>query len=350
MRPTYCTRDDVKSALDIRETARANQKIDRHIVAASESVEKLCHRVFYPHITTRYFEWPDPARSRAWRLYLAQHDLISVSDLGVRGGASLSSSSYLLEPVNSGPPYTRVEIDTASTASGSFGGAVGTQRAVRITGTYGYRDESAASGTLGVPTNTSDTTITVTDSSVIGAGSTLVIGTERLVVSGKTLADTGATLSTALTASAANVGVVVSDPSLVEVGESILIDTERMIVDDKAGSTLLVRRAVDGSVLAAHSGSAVVYAPRFLAVERGALGTTAAVHNEGDEISVVTYPQLIQSLAIAESLNGIQQDNSGWARVVGSGDNERESSGKGLADLRDRVYWAYGRTNRKLAV
>lgn len=350
MRPTYATREDVKSALDIRETARANQRIDRYVEAASKAVETLCHRVFYPHFTTRYFEWPDPDRSRAWRLWFGQHDMIDVTDLGVRGGASIPSSSYLLEPINSGPPFTHIEVDTASANSGSFGGAIGIQRAVRVTGMFGYQNTSDAAGTLGASATAADTTLLVSDSSVIGVGSTLILGDERVVVSGRTQAATGATLDAPLTASLANVGVQVTDASLIAVGESLLIGTERMIVDDKAGNTLVVRRAVDGSILAVHSVSDVVYAPRFLAVQRGELGTTAAVHNQDDTISVVTYPALVRSLTIAEALVSISQDASSWARVVGGGDNEREASGKGLKILREEVYWAHGRQARKMAI
>lgn len=350
MRPTYATREDVKSALDIRETARANQRLDRHIQAASDAVDSLCHRVFYPHLTTRYFEWPDPDRSRAWRLWFGQHDMIDVTDLGVRGGASIPSSSYLLEPINSGPPFTHIEVDTASPDAGSFGGAIGIQRAVRVTGMFGYKNEYDAAGTLGASATANATSVSISDSSAVGVGSTLIVGTERMVVSGRTQAATGATLAAPLTASLADVGVQVTDASLIAVGESLLVGTERMIVDDKAGNTLVVRRGVDGSVLAVHSLSDIVYAPRVLAVQRGDLGTSATVHNQDDAVSVVTYPALVRSLTIAEALVAISQDSSAWARVVGGGDNEREASGKSIKTLRDEVYWAHGRSARKSAI
>jgi hypothetical protein len=350
MLPTYCTRDDVKSALDIQETARANEKIDRHVQSASRAVDSLCHRVFYPHYTTRYFEWPDPNRGRAWRLWFNQHDVISITDLGVRGGASLPVLSYLLEPVNSGPPFTHVEIDTSAANSGSFGGAAGSQRAVRLTGWFGYQDEQELVCELAAPAAAGDTTITVSNGTGLGYGSTLVIGAERVIVTGKTLADTGATLAGNLTASLAQTGVTVSDASLLNVGETLLINTERVVIDDIAGNLLLVRRGVDGSVLAAHTGSVALYAPRFLSVERAALGTSATVHNTTDPVSRVVYPGLVRDLAIAEALNGILQDASGWARTAGSGDNEREASGKGIRTLRDDCYWKHGRQARKMAI
>lgn len=350
MRPAYCTREDVKNSLDVRETARANDRVDRAIQAAADSVDSLCHRVFYPHITTRYFDWPDPNRSRAWRLWLNQHDLISVSDLGVRGGASLLPASYFLEPINSGPPFTHVEIDTASGSSGSFGGGVGTQRGVRITGTWGYRDTSDLAGALAGSTNMAVTSVIVTDSSRIGVGSTIVVGTERMLVTERTLAATGATLAADVPASLAATGIQVSDASLIRVGESLLLDTERIMVDDKAGNLLLVRRSVDGSVLAAHTGTPALYAPRQLTVERGALGTSATVHNAADAVRLVTYPQLVRTLAIAEAMNILAQDQSSWARTAGSGDNEREVSGKGIRSLRDDTYWTHGRQARKMAI
>lgn len=57
-RPCYATREQVKQALDIKESARSDLQIDIAIEAASDSVDGLLHRVFYPQVMTRYFDWP----------------------------------------------------------------------------------------------------------------------------------------------------------------------------------------------------------------------------------------------------------------------------------------------------
>src|SRR3546814_15022627 len=57
---TYASREDVKRALDIAETARADDQIDRALSSASDSMESLLNRRFYPEIRTQAFDWPDP--------------------------------------------------------------------------------------------------------------------------------------------------------------------------------------------------------------------------------------------------------------------------------------------------
>ena len=54
----YCTREDVKRALDVKETVQSNGQIDRRIAASTDSIEGLCHRRFYPWTGTRYLDWP----------------------------------------------------------------------------------------------------------------------------------------------------------------------------------------------------------------------------------------------------------------------------------------------------
>lgn len=49
--PVYCTRQDVKRALDVHETARSNGQVDRAVEAASRTIEGVLHRRFYPNST-----------------------------------------------------------------------------------------------------------------------------------------------------------------------------------------------------------------------------------------------------------------------------------------------------------
>jgi hypothetical protein len=108
-------------------------------------------------------------------------------------------------------------------------------------------------------------------------------------------------------------------------------------------------------VLASHTGS-TIYALRRLVVERGALGTTAATHLIAAPIVKHVVPGTIRLLAIAESLTTVQQEGAGYARIVGSGDknfnssNARLAAGVGLNDLREQVYATFGRKARTRAV
>lgn len=342
----YCTREDVKSSSDFKETARNNVQVDRAIEAASRSIESFLHRKFYPTVATRYFPFPNSQYARPWRLWLDADELISVTTL-TSAGVAISSNDYFLEPANSGPPFTYIELDLDSSAA--FGGASTHQRSIAIAGVFGHSADEESAGALAEALDSSETGVDVTDSAVIGVGQIIKADSERMIVTGKTMLTTGQTLQTPLTASAANVLVAVTTGSAYNTGETILLDSERMLIEDIAGNNLIVKRAYDGSVLAAHSGS-TIYAPRTLIVQRGALGTTAASHNTSTSIVKHVVPGLVHELAVAESVNAVVQESAGYARASGSGDNQQELIRIGLDDIRDRAYTAYGRKVRSRAV
>lgn len=343
----YATREDVKSALDSKETARNNAQIDRALESASRSVENDLNRRFYPIVATRYFPWPNWQYAWPWRLWLDYDELISVTAL-VSGGVTISSSDYFLEPVNTGPPFTSVEIDLGS--SSAFNVRDTFQRSIAITGTFGYSaDEEPAGALAAAITTTSATTCNVTDSSLIGVGQILKIDSERLVVTAKNMLTTAQTLQTPVNAVLSDVTIAVTTGSSYAVGEVILLDSERMLIVDISGNNLTVKRAWDGSVLASHAGS-TIYAARTLTVQRGALGTTAATHLIAAAITKHVVPGLVKDLCIAEAVNQIQQETSGYARTVGSGDSSRLATGGGLDDIRSRAYATYGRKARIRAV
>ncbi|MFI9200162.1 hypothetical protein [Streptomyces sp. NPDC053048] len=346
----YATREDVKEALDFKETARSNRRIDRALESASRSVEGLLHRRFYPQTATRYWDWPNEQTARPWRLWLDDSELISLTTLS-SGGTAIAASSYNLEPNRSGPPYNRIELKLSTSAA--FGGGSTHQRDITVTGLWGYRNDETLVADVDEAMTASETDLDLTTSAGVGVGSVLRIGSERLLVTGKAMKDTGVNIdaSDSLTASAADVSITVSTltgaPALDEV---ILIGSERMLVVDVAGSVLTVKRAWDGSVLAAHAANADIYAPRTLTVTRGALGTTAATMSAGDDVYRWDPPGPVRELTIAEALTALQQGQAGYARVVGSGEAQREASGRGLRELRESVYTSHGRKARTRAV
>lgn len=347
--PWYCTREDVKSALDYKETARNNPQVDRAIDAASRSIEDLTNRRFYCDTGTRYFDWPTTQYSRSWRLWFDKYEAVSVSQVSNRGGSTIDPSQYFLEP-SDGPPFTRLELDISVLNSAVFGGATTFQRAIMIQGVFGYRDDRAPAGTVATTASASATTLDVTDSSQVGTG-TLLIGTaERVFVSDRAMLATTCTLSSNLTASMAANAIAVSNGALVARGEVIMVDAEKMLVVEIAGNTLVVLRAWDGSTLATHTSTAVLYCPRRLTVVRGVGGTTAVSQVGGVALERQVYPALIKELAIAESIGLLLQESAGYGRVVGAGDNARESTGKGLVDLRCRVETAHGKLMRVATV
>ncbi|MEU6781490.1 hypothetical protein ABZ912_19980 [Nonomuraea angiospora] len=351
--PWYCTREDVQRALDVKETARSSRQVDRAIEASSREIEGCLHRTFYPELTTRSFDWPSPDRSRSWRLWLNQHELISITTL-VAGGVTIDPGDVLLYPA-SGPPYNRVEVNLGSSAAFASGDTH--QQAISLAGLYGgCLDASAPAGELAAAVlTTTASTVDVSDAAAVGVGDLLKVGDERMIVTGRSMLDTAQTLSANLGASAAAVTVAVADGTGYAVDEVILIDSERMLIVDIAGNALTVKRAWDGSVLAAHTSGADVYAPRRLVVERGAVGTTAASHSNGVTIVKHVPPGPVVALCVGLSLAQLLGEQSGYARPESrSGSSNTASSsrprnqepGVGLAALWESAYASCGRKGR----
>jgi hypothetical protein len=352
MEPVYATREDVMRALDSKPTARNSRQIDRALQSASRSVESLCHRTFAPTVATRYFDWPDSQYQTSWRIWLDDSQLISLTS-ATSGGESLDTADLLLEPNRSGPPYSRIEVNIGSSATWSSGDTH--QRAVAITGLWGYRNDETAVGALAEALDDSETAVNVTaaTSAEVGVGSVLRVDSERMLVTGRTMADTGQNVGGAgLTAQANSVTLTVTDGTQFAVDETLLIDSERLLIVDIAGNTLTVQRAWDGSVLAAHTAGTDIYAPRTLTVTRGALGTTAAAHSDASSVQRWDPPGLVRDLVIAEAENRILQEQAGYARTAKASAGSKSSTVEALSldPLREQVYNAHGRKARTRGV
>lgn len=348
--PWYATREDVKSALDFKESARNNPQVDRALAAATESVAGLCHRRFYPEFATRYFDWP-VQYARPWRLWLDGNELISITSL-TTGSQTLTPGTYLLRrsDFRDEPPYTRVEVDL-NTSSAFIGGNI-EQRDIQIVGLFGYRNDETVAGTVTAGASATATTLAVSNSAAVGVGNLLRVGTERLVVTEKTMASTGQTLQAPVGDKKNEELLTVTNGAAYSIGETLLLDAERIRIVDIAGNNLIVRRAWDGSTLAAHTGS-TIYALRSLTVTRGVLGTTAATITQGDSVSRWDPPGPVRQLCIAEAISELLQERSGWFRTAptGSGGSSVKIVTIGaLIDLREQVYTSHGRKARTRAV
>lgn len=353
----YCTRESVQDAFDVREAAHRSAQIDDAIASASDDIDGWLNRHKHglaPRTATRYFPWPARNYAPAWKLWLDENELVSVTTL-TAGGTVIASGDYFLEPVNSGPPYTHIEIDLDSSASFSNSGTA--QRAIEILGVWGINDDQKAAGALeNAVADTTGTTVDVTRTDVIGVGSVLEIDSEKMLVISKGTLDSTQDLASAMSALNSDRTVDVSDGTKFFVGEQILIDSERMRIVDIDGNNLTVVRAYDGSVLAAHSLGAGVSVYRRLTVERGALGTTAATHSDAASVTVWDVPALVRDLAKAEAITRLEQEFSAYGARVYSDEAERDSSGtevvagRGLTDLRKSCARRYKRKFRKAAI
>jgi hypothetical protein len=330
------------------ETSRSNQRIDRAIAAASLAIDGAMNRTFYPFLGTFYFPWPNFQYAYAWQLWFEQHDCVSVTSV-VCNGVTIPSNNYYLEPVNSGPPFMYLELNLETNAA--FAGPL--QRTIAITGKWSYSNTEDVVGALSVQLNGTDTLVTsVTWSTArIGVGDILRIDTEYLIVTERSYVAVGQNLGgTGVTALKSDTFLTVANGATFSPDEIIVIDSEKMLVTDVIGNGLVVERAYDGSVLAAHVAGTAIYARIGVQLARGQLGSVAAVHAIASTVYKFVIPALINQLCIAESLSSVLQEVAGYSRTIGSGDSARAASGKGLADIRDQAAQAHARLGRIGAV
>lgn len=340
----YCTREDVKSALDVKATARMDAQIDRCVEAGSRAVDGLCRRVFFPELRTMTFDWPDRQSPTSWRLWLNKNELISATTV-TAAGEVIPNGDYFLRP-DDGPPFTRIEINLGGPSAFAAGDT--TQRAIGILGLYGYRDEHTDAGAFAAPVDASQTTVDVTDPVAVGVGTLLRSGDERLVVTGKKMLDSGQTLQATAVDKNNAITLTVQDGSAFVEGELLLIGGERVQVGDIAGNTLIVSRAVDGSVLAEHDIGTTVFWQRRCTVLRGQLGTAPGVHAAGP-LSKQLYPPLVRQLAIAETMVALGQETGGYGQQIRAGESAMKLA-QSITDLREQVSADHGRNARSRAV
>lgn len=342
----YATREMIMTELPAANSVMLNALIDRKLGSSTESIEQLTHRRFYPWTGTKYFDWPNEQHAPSWKLYVEQPDQLVSLTSATAGGTAISTANLNPEPVNSGPPYSRIEINRGTSAAWRSGDSP--QRSLAFVGVWGYRNDTSAAGALAEALDDSETAVDVTGaaSAALGVGSLLVCEDERMLVTERAMLTTGQTLATAnLTAVESNRSVNVASAAGFALGETILIDSERMLIVDIAGTVLTVTRAYQGTTLAAHTIGATIYAPRTLTVRRGVLGTTAANHLTATTLYRFVYPSLVEQLCIATTVNEVLQGAAGWGRQTG-GEQSREMRVAGLQDLRKRVWKTYGRRAR----
>lgn len=351
MMPWYCTREDVKSVLEIKHTARVDALIDKKVAAASRSIEGQLRRPrLAPTLMTVKFDYPNFSFSPAWTLELDSNEVISLTEV-LSGGVDITADCILRRGDDTSiPPFNRIEISLSSSAALSAGASF--QQAIHVTGLFGYTNDEESIGVLaGALDDAEGATASITWSTAdMGVGDLLRIDDERMIITNRTWVASGQTITEPLTASKANVAVPVSSGAAFAVDEIIIVDVERMRIVDIVGNTLSVERAWDGTVLAAHADNASVFAYTGVQLARGQLGTAIAAHDAAAVIRRWIVPSQAREFAKAEAIVALEQDAAAWARVVGSGATAREASGKGLEDARQQAINTMGRKYRLSAI
>jgi hypothetical protein len=378
-RPAYCNRWEAMRPLDFAPGIDVNSQVDRALVSGAENIDAHMHRVFYPSDDTRSWDWPNQGGTGGgqyadpWRLWFNDDDLVVLTSL-TTGGQVIGLDQVFPRPWSNprkGLPYfTNIELDRSTSAS--FGGFAQTpQNSIAGAGTWGYGADADPAGTLAADVGSSDATITVSDGSVAGPGDLIILGYgrgsaplpsaqgnhagdiapyvgERILVTDVSAVPTGLTQSGAgvTLAEDNDQALTVTGTGALNAGEVITLDQEDMLVEKIIGPVATVRRAFNGSTLADHS-DAVIYAWRQWSVLRAQLGTAyLGPYEQGAPVFRHRVPQLIRDLAIAETGNQLMQEGSGYARMVGSGENAHPAPGYSLADKWAEARTAHGRKAR----
>ena len=327
----YTSRESVKRALGISGIAR-DRFIDESIEAMSREIERWCHdRIFIPKTQTRLFEWPARQSTRGHILWL-DFDLISITTLQTKAQDSspttIASTDYFLEPNNDGPPYDRIEIDLSSSAAWEAGATP--QRSISVLGLWGYSNNTRGRGIIddsgGI--SASDTALIVSDSGLIEVGDTLLIESEQIFVNERSFADLAKNMNdSSITASVANNSLTGESSHGVLAGETIRLDDEEMFVESVSGTTIVVTRAYNGTLLVTHTTATDIFINRTLTIERALNGTTAATH--ADAVAITKYEPEFNIVAWCrrEVIAQLLQEKAGWAREIASGEAAKEFKG-----------------------
>lgn len=344
--PCYCTREQVRRALDVKQASYTDNQVDRAICAATDAAEGLTQRKFYPLDATRKWDWPNFQYSYPWRIWLDNYELAAPPTLVTTGSLLpvpivIPSNAIICQPVNEGPPFTRIEL--RRDLNSAFGNNTTPQLDIAITGTYGYWMKTRPAGTFVAPVAPGDLTVSVSDGVSIGVGDVLISGTERMIAVDNNFVNTTITYTGVATASQADNAITVPDGTKFTPGEVLQIDNEWMLILAITGNVMVVKRAWDASLLATHVGG-TIYARRLLSVLRGQLGTTAASHLTGDAIVVSDVPSLVRQYAIAEAEVWLTQEPNAYGgasaqqkavtNARGGFNVSEQPAGAGLPDLR----------------
>ena len=349
----YTSREALKDALDIVGIHR-NRAIDRTIEAVCREIDRACHRWFIPRTQTRLYRWPPHHNGPSYMLWL-DADLLSITTLQSQAQDSspttIAATDYFLEPANE-DRFNRVEIDLSSSAAFQSGNTP--QRSISIAGSWGWSSDTDSAGTVddsgGI--SASDTTLVVSNASLIDVGDTILVESEQIFVSDRDFAARGSILTNdaSITASQANVSITVDGAHGIVAGEVIRLDSEMMYVVSVSGNVLTVIRAWDGSLLAAHANDLAVHINRTLTIERGANGTTAATHADTTAITKYVVQADIREWALAEAIAKLSQERAAWGRTIGSGESAKELTGRDLGSLRKSMKCMYTRHRPMVAV
>jgi hypothetical protein len=214
---SYATLTDFKSFQTISSTdATDDSVIEKMLEGASRWIDSYTGRRFYPIIATRYFDVPQEVNKP--KLLQLDDDLLALTTLTNGDDTTITSTDYLLQPVNASPKWG-IQLKPSSDVYWEYDSSNEYLAVIDVLGWWGYHDEYSqrawsTAGTLGAALNASALSATMT--------------------AGHTLQAAG--------------------------GQILKIDNE-IIISTASGATSLtiLKRGDNGSTAAAHDNASTVY-------------------------------------------------------------------------------------------
>ncbi len=288
---TFCTVQDI-----IADSNSPGVDDARVFGAISEISEFLMKEIgwFYPVTLTHRFHGFGKEK------LILPYPLLSITSI-TNDGTTLSASDYITKPDEGMWPYGPISHLIVDPDAANLGAWVDEEDGVVLVGDWGMYLRSASIGATvqDNPQTNAQTTLKVSNGSLVSPGMALLIETEQQHVTGWSDPTAGVTtLGAAITAVTDEV-ITLADASLVNVGEVLRVDFEQMRVRDRktSNNTVLVTRGWNGSAKTTHSNAAAVDAYRTVTVTRGVNGTTAAQHAQAVAINRYQPPQDVNMLA-----------------------------------------------------
>jgi hypothetical protein len=289
---TLCTAKDLIDVLDLGGFVGRSDAM-KCIQAASDVIVREGGN-FIPIITTKTFYIDDHKQSDVF--YVPA--LLSITSLKING-ETISTDYYRFAPSNpiweNGPYIGIVLIGYSWPCSKDI--------PIEIEGVWGLYDLTASLGVSATQSTASETTLVVTNGSLLSPGMVLKIENEQEYV----LSGAGSPGAPAGTAATSKVnGAIAQGDSTITVdngaefheGEVIQIEVEDIYIQKIGGNVLGVLRGWNGTLDTSHADDSAIRVYRTFGVTRGVNGTTAATHSN-KAVSRYVVPDTINHYAIS---------------------------------------------------
>jgi len=324
IRQIYCTAKEVMDDLSLKGFEDRVDLMDR-IRAASEVIQRKAW-YFIPVEDTFTFG----ARVRHEYDPLSIKPLLSITSI-TNDGETVAVADYTLKPLNRmwvNGPYIFIE-QSAGWSN---------QNEVVIAGNWGLYEESVSLGVNTTQATSTETTLAVTNGSVLSPGMLLLIESEQeLITAGGGGPDSPAgTAATSLVNGAIDendASITVDNGAEFNVGEILQIDVEDMKILKINTHVLAVERGWNGTAPADHLTDSAINVYRTFKVERAVNGTTAAIHTN-KAVSQYVVPETVNYLCRQIAALMRMKAASGFTGITG---NAEQGQGRYLSEFPPRT-------------